>query len=200
VAGQVFLQARAIAPSKGLHSFVAFGDPLTKGEDPRRFALLTDTRYESNLGYCEALRQHVAETGFRPLPEIRPAIETIAEKYHAGNDDVVLGEAFTDDAVLDRKDLNSYRIVFFGTHGVLAMRRSQKQAADIQKQIDQLDQENKQLEDRVKSLKTDPSSVEHIAREEMGLARPGEYIFKVPSRQNGAADSRQTPSSSPARP
>jgi cell division protein FtsB len=88
----------------------------------------------------------------------------------------------------------------FGTHGVLAMRRSQKQAADIQKQIDQLDQENKQLEDRVKSLKTDPSSVEHIAREEMGLARPGEYIFKVPSRQNGAADSRQTPSSSPARP
>lgn len=88
----------------------------------------------------------------------------------------------------------------FGTHGVLAMRRSQKQAADIQKQIDQLDQENKQLEDRVKSLKTDPSSVEHIAREEMGLARPGEYIFKVPSRQNGAADSQQTSGSSSARP
>lgn len=88
----------------------------------------------------------------------------------------------------------------FGTHGVLAMRRSQKQAADIQKQIDQLNQENKQLEDRVKSLKTDPSSVEHIAREEMGLARPGEYIFKVPSRQNGAVDSQQTPSNSPARP
>ena len=119
ISSEVFLQARAIAPSKGQHSFVAFGDPLTKGEDPRRFALLTDTRYESNLGYCEALRQHVAEMGFRPLPEIRPAIETIAEKYHAGADDVVLGEAFTDDAVLDRKDLNSYRIVFFGTHGVL---------------------------------------------------------------------------------
>lgn len=119
ISSEVFLQARAIAPSKGLHSFVAFGDPLTKGEDPRRFALLTDTRYESNLGYCEALRAHVAETGFRPLPEIRPAIETIADKYHAGSDDVVLGEAFTDDAVLNRKDLNSYRIVFFGTHGVL---------------------------------------------------------------------------------
>jgi CHAT domain-containing protein len=119
ISSEVFLQARAIAPSKGQRNFVAFGDPLTKGEDPRRFALLTDTRYETNLGYCEALRAHVAETGFRPLPEIRPAIETIAEKYHAGSDDVVLGEAFTDDAVLERKDLNTYRIVFFGTHGVL---------------------------------------------------------------------------------
>ena len=119
ISSEVFLQARAIAPSKGQHNFVAFGDPLTRGEDPRRFALLTDTRYESNIQYCEALRQHVAETGFRPLPEIRPAIETIAEKYHAGNDDVVLGEDFTDDAVLNRKDLSSYRIVFFGTHGVL---------------------------------------------------------------------------------
>ena len=119
ISSEVFLQARAIAPSKGQRNFVAFGDPLTKGEDPRRFALLTDTRYESNLGYCEALRQRVAEIGFRPLPEIRPAIETIAEKYHAGADDVVLGEAFTDDAVLERKDLNTYRIVFFGTHGVL---------------------------------------------------------------------------------
>lgn len=119
ISSEVFLQARAIAPSKGQHNFVAFGDPLTKGEDPRRFALLTDTRYETNTGYCEALRERVAEIGFRPLPEIRPAIETIAEKYHASADDVVLGEAFTDDAVLDRKDLSSYRIVFFGTHGVL---------------------------------------------------------------------------------
>jgi len=119
ISSEVFLQARAIAPSKGQRNFVAFGDPLTKGEDPRRFALLTDTRYESNVAYCEALRQHVAATGFRPLPEIRPAIENIAAKYHAANGDVVLGDAFTDDAVLNRKDLSSYRIVFFGTHGVL---------------------------------------------------------------------------------
>lgn len=67
----------------------------------------------------------------------------------------------------------------FGTHGVLAMQRSQKQAADVQRKIEQLNQENAQLEAKVKALKTDPVAVEKIAREEMGLAKPGEYIFKV---------------------
>ena len=83
----------------------------------------------------------------------------------------------------------------FGTHGVLAMRRSQKQAADIQKQINQLNQENRQLEDRVKALKNDPAAVERIAREEMGLARPGEYIFKVQPRQEPS--SKEPASTSP---
>jgi cell division protein FtsL len=83
----------------------------------------------------------------------------------------------------------------FGTHGVLAMRRSQKQAAEIQKQIDQLNEENRELQDRVKALKTDPSAVEHIAREEMGLARPGEYIFKVAPGQDDAAKTQTTANS-----
>jgi CHAT domain-containing protein len=119
ISSEVFLQARAIAPSKGQRGFVAFGDPVTKGADPRRFSLLTDPRYETNQTYCEALRQHVASTGFRPLPEIRPAISAIALKYRAGSGDVVLGQEFTDDSVLSRQNLNAYRIVFFGTHGVL---------------------------------------------------------------------------------
>jgi len=70
----------------------------------------------------------------------------------------------------------------FGTHGVLSMRHSQQEAAGIRKKIDELDSENQKLQDRVKSLKTDPASIEKIAREEMGLARPGEFIFKIPPR------------------
>jgi len=83
----------------------------------------------------------------------------------------------------------------FGTHGVLAMRRSQQQAADIQKEIDQLNQENQKLQDRVKSLKSDPAAIERIAREEIGLARPGEYIFKIPQKP---ADSQAAAPSPPA--
>jgi cell division protein FtsB len=74
----------------------------------------------------------------------------------------------------------------FGTHGVLAMRRSQAEARKIQQEITQLDAENKKLQDHVKDLKTDPSTMECIAREDFGLARPGELIFKTHPR---AADS-----------
>jgi cell division protein FtsB len=85
----------------------------------------------------------------------------------------------------------------FGTHGVLAMRRSQQQAADIQKEIDQLNQENQKLQDRARSLKSDPTAIERIAREEIGLARPGEYIFKIPST---SGDSQTPATQAPAQP
>jgi cell division protein FtsB len=74
----------------------------------------------------------------------------------------------------------------FGTHGLIAMRRSQQEAAQVQREIDQINEENRQLQGRVKALKSDPGTIERIAREEMGLARPGEYIFKIPSNPPAA--------------
>jgi cell division protein FtsL len=84
----------------------------------------------------------------------------------------------------------------FGTHGVMAMRRSQKEAADIKQEIERLTEENQKLEERVKALKSDPEAIERIARDEMGLAKPGEYIFKVPSSPSEpqpASKPRNTP-------
>jgi len=85
----------------------------------------------------------------------------------------------------------------FGTHGVLAMRRAQKDAAKLKQEIQQIDTENRQLQDNVKALKSDPQTIERIAREEMGLARPGEYIFKVLPKAGQApgstADSTKKP-------
>jgi cell division protein FtsB len=83
-----------------------------------------------------------------------------------------------------------------GTHGVLAMRHSMKQSAEIQKQIQQLNKENQQLQKRVESLKTDPAAIERIAREDMGLARPGEYIFKIQPKPGEPT----TPLAQPAEP
>lgn len=87
----------------------------------------------------------------------------------------------------------------FGTHGVLAMRRSQEQAAEMQKQIDDLNQENKKLEDGVKSLKSDPTAIERIARQDMGLSRPGEYVFKTQPSSDSKA-SQQPATKSPKQP
>lgn len=76
----------------------------------------------------------------------------------------------------------------FGTHGLIAMRKSQKEAKQVQQEITRLDQENQKLEEHVRALKSDPAAIERIAREEMGLARPGEYIFKLPPKPAAPPD------------
>ncbi|MGA8872018.1 MAG: septum formation initiator family protein [Candidatus Acidiferrales bacterium] len=87
----------------------------------------------------------------------------------------------------------------FGNHGVLAMRRSQQEAREVQRQINQMNEENRQLEAKVKALKTDPQAIERIAREEMGLARPGEYIFKLPPKPgDGSTAASPTQPNAPA--
>ena len=83
----------------------------------------------------------------------------------------------------------------FGAHGFIAMRRTQKEIEEIRQQIGKINTENKSLSDQVNSLKTDPKAIERIAREEMGLARPGELIYKIPDSSkpgdSGKPDSRK---------
>src|SRR5258706_3714357 len=71
----------------------------------------------------------------------------------------------------------------FGTHGYLAMRRAQQEIKKVNAGMDQLNKENLQLEQEVRELKTDPRKIEKIARDELGLARPGEVIIKIPRSQ-----------------
>jgi cell division protein FtsB len=68
----------------------------------------------------------------------------------------------------------------FGAHGLVAMRRTQNQIRDMRAQIGKLNEENTALAEHVTALKTDAHAIERIAREEMGLARPGELIYKIP--------------------
>ncbi len=55
----------------------------------------------------------------------------------------------------------------FGTHGYLAMRRTQQEIKKVKAELDQLNTENLQLAQEV----------------ELGLARPGEVIIKIPQSQ-----------------
>ena len=71
----------------------------------------------------------------------------------------------------------------FGTHGFLAMRRTQSEIKKVQADLDQLNKENLQLGQEVRELKTDPHKIEKIARDELGLAKPGEVIIKIPLSQ-----------------
>jgi len=81
----------------------------------------------------------------------------------------------------------------FGTHGYLAMRRTQSEIKKVQANLEQLNEENLELAQEVNDLKTDAHLIESIARDELGLARPGEVIIKI--RQ-----SQQLPQSSTVKP
>jgi|HubBroStandDraft_6_1064221.scaffolds.fasta_scaffold1418974_1 cell division protein FtsL len=74
----------------------------------------------------------------------------------------------------------------FGAHGFIAMRRTAREIDEARDEITKLDTENRALADQVGALKSDPRMIERIAREEMGLARPGEMIFKVPADPSAA--------------
>jgi cell division protein FtsL len=69
----------------------------------------------------------------------------------------------------------------FGPHGYLAMRRKQQQIKKVSSVLDRLNKENAALEQDVQDLKTDPQTIRKIAREELGLAQPGEVIIKLPA-------------------
>jgi cell division protein FtsB len=79
----------------------------------------------------------------------------------------------------------------FGSHGLLAMRRTQNQIQELHGEIDRLNKENASLTNQVQALRTDPKAVERIAREEMGLARPGEMIFKLPDNPQSSDDANK---------
>lgn len=68
----------------------------------------------------------------------------------------------------------------FGEHGYLATRRARAEVEKLRQEIRKLNEENRQLAGDVRALKTDSTAVERVAREEMGLARPGELVFRLP--------------------
>lgn len=81
----------------------------------------------------------------------------------------------------------------FGAHGYLVMRRTQNEIKKVNAGLEKLNQENLQLQQEMRGLRTDPHEIERIARDELGLARPGEVIIKIPLSQQLPQDSTLKP-------
>jgi cell division protein FtsL len=71
----------------------------------------------------------------------------------------------------------------FGTHGFLAMQRTQNEITKVKADLEQLSKENAALAQEVRDLNSDPRLIEKIARDDLGLARPGEIIIRIPQGQ-----------------
>jgi cell division protein FtsB len=68
--------------------------------------------------------------------------------------------------------------IIFGDMGLFKYRELYKTKIRLEAQISEIDRENKQLRSQMKSIKEDPYYKEKHAREDYGLAKPGEYIFE----------------------
>ena len=55
----------------------------------------------------------------------------------------------------------------------------------IQNDVFRLDTENKKLMEEVDALKTEPDSIEALARENLGLAKEGEIIYRFQRETKG---------------
>lgn len=65
----------------------------------------------------------------------------------------------------------------FGDRGILHL-MTQRQRADVLRQeLEALRAENLRLYAEIRELRTDPRAVERLAREQLGMARPGETVF-----------------------
>jgi len=81
----------------------------------------------------------------------------------------------------------------FGTHGFIAMQRTAREIKKVQADLDQLNKENVELEQQVRDLKTDPHTIERLAREGSLLAKPGEVIIKIPQTRVDQTSAKSKP-------
>jgi cell division protein FtsB len=65
----------------------------------------------------------------------------------------------------------------FGEMGLVKYYRMKAQHEALAGDIARLRQDNAKLQREVQNLKTDPACIERIARDKLGLARPGEIVY-----------------------
>lgn len=66
-----------------------------------------------------------------------------------------------------------------GEKGLLETTRARRQHRELTASIDRVRTENARLREEARRLREDPSAIESLAREELGLIRPGEMLFIV---------------------
>lgn len=67
--------------------------------------------------------------------------------------------------------------VMFGANGMVVYRQKRAEYESLKKQIAQQQQENDRYTEKIQSLKSDQKAIEKEAREQLGYAKPGEYVY-----------------------
>jgi cell division protein FtsB len=85
-------------------------------------------------------------------------------------------------------------MAIFGDNGALALRRLRGEVSTLVREVRALEAENERLSRAIGELQNDPAVIERIAREELGLVRPGERVLRFPrSARPGESGPALTP-------
>ena len=74
-------------------------------------------------------------------------------------------------------------ISLVGDNGVLELYRRKLIYQHLEAEINKLLQENERLKEEIRLLREDPFTIEKIAREELGLVKPGEVVCLFPKKE-----------------
>jgi cell division protein FtsB len=67
----------------------------------------------------------------------------------------------------------------FGERGLMDTIRANRAAAAAARDLEQLRRDNAALREKASRLRNDPATIELVAREDLGLVRPGEILVTV---------------------
>ena len=71
--------------------------------------------------------------------------------------------------------------VMFGANGMVIYKQKRAEYETLRKQISQEQQENDHYTQEIHGLKSDQTAIEKEAREQLGYAKPGEYVYVPPT-------------------
>jgi cell division protein FtsB len=72
-------------------------------------------------------------------------------------------------------------LAVYNDHGLLAVYAQSQKLVTVQAEVEKIQTENKQLADEIHALRTDPTTIEKLAREELRLVKPGEVVLVTPA-------------------
>lgn len=118
----------------------------------------------------------------KPDPWATRAVEWVRRSWRPAGTAVAIGLAL----------LLTWHVIN-GKHGLSVWHQKRAEDRQLQKEIDELEQENARLGNRVERLKSNPEAIVIEARKTLHYARPGEVVYMEPAAP-------QTPSQSPVQP
>jgi cell division protein FtsB len=126
-----------------------------------------------------------AEDGLRAVVESAPRAEALAASWIGR-----VRPLFMSVYVLRRRlatifvvvaAVSLFAHVVFGANGMIVYKQKRLEYETLRRQILEEQQENERYASQIQALKADDKAIEKEAREQLGYAKPGEYVYVAPT-------------------